>query len=173
MQVIVNLISNAVKFSDKENGWVQNRGAARGRRPSASTSATTASASQEGPHQDLRALPAGRQHAHREACRNRARPADLAARFFAISTARSGSRARSATARLFRSAFRRRVRIQRSSRRQARPPSRPSNARGRSNGLHACARVREIGFQRLAHIHDASQAFDKLILLALAQPCFG
>ena len=74
IQVVINLISNAVKFTD--SGSVTCRAGGAAARLS-SASSTPASASRHRPAEGLRALQAGRRHAHRQAEGHRTRPAHL------------------------------------------------------------------------------------------------
>ena len=75
-QVIVNLMSNAVKFCAEQDGRIR-LDAARGAIPARRRTDNGSRHRQAGPGEDLRALPAGRQYAHRQAARDRPRPADL------------------------------------------------------------------------------------------------
>ena len=78
MQVIVNLISNAVKFSGKEHGWVRLEARREDGALRVDVRDNGIGIDKKDHEQDFRALPAGGQHPHRQACRNRARPPDIA-----------------------------------------------------------------------------------------------
>ena len=75
----MNLVSNAVKFCAKENGWIRLEAVAGGRVPARRRQGQRRRHRQEGPGEDLRAVPAGRRHPHRQAAGHRARAADLPA----------------------------------------------------------------------------------------------
>src|SRR5215211_5588133 len=82
-QVIVNLLSNAEKFCAKQNGWIrlearQEAGFLRVRQGQRRRHR------QEGPGEDLRALPAGRRYPHRQAAGHRPWAADLPADLAAL-----------------------------------------------------------------------------------------